>query len=337
MLKYDFFYCKIFFLTVLCYNLNMKEIISLFKIFNRLINPPYDYNFLKSVDETDYPFFIKKLYKYNNGSNLNLKNPKTFNEKIQWLKLYDRTPIKTTLTDKILVRDWIRDKIGDAYLKPLLQVCDCFDKIDFDSLPNSFIIKTNHGCKWHYKIKDKTEFLNNKKLFKVVNNDFDDWLNKQFHLVGGLELQYKNINPRILIEPLLLDECNDVPIEYEIFCTNGVPIFFQQIQYSNPPVCCVWNKKFEIAKIRFNPKYYYVPLQVQNTLIEAIELSKTLSKDFVFVRVDWLLHKNKIFFNEMTFTPHSGYYNFSNENADAYLGSLIDIKPLMKGIKNGTV
>ena len=79
---------------------------------------------------------------------LNLKHPKTLSEKIQWLKIYDTTPLKAQLTDKVSVRDWIKQKISEKYLKPVLQICDNFDAINWDSLPNSFIIKCNHGCKW---------------------------------------------------------------------------------------------------------------------------------------------------------------------------------------------
>ena len=124
----------------------------------------FDYDFMMSLNEKDYPYYLSQAYLVKTGQKLNLRHPKTLNEKIQWLKIYDNKPIKSQLTDKILVRDWVREEIGDEYLKPVLWIGDKFDDIPFDSLPISFIVKCNHGCKWQYIIKNKQEFLNKKDL-----------------------------------------------------------------------------------------------------------------------------------------------------------------------------
>lgn len=109
----------------------------------------YKLSFKKNTDEKDFPAMLKKWYKKRTGKTLNLDNPKTFNEKIQWLKLYDNSPLKTQLADKYLVREWIKEQIGEEYLIPLLGVWDNFDDIDFDKLPNQFVLKANHGCAWN--------------------------------------------------------------------------------------------------------------------------------------------------------------------------------------------
>lgn len=288
--------------------------------------PPYSYDFIMNLKQKDYPKYLKKIFKYNTGYNLNLKNPKSINEKIQWLKLYDSTPLKTQLTDKILVRDWVESKIGKEYLKPLLGVYTRFEDIDFSILPNSFMIKTNHGCKWHYMIKNKDEFINKKELFDYIKLEFTKWLNTNFFAIGGLELQYKNINPKILIEPILLDNPKAYPIENEIYCFNGVPKVFQEIKYTDPPICCVYDETFNILPLRFTRKYIREFKPANETIKQAVELSKCLCREFKFVRIDWLIYRNKLYFNEMTFTPFSGFNEFPREEAKYFLGDMLKLK-----------
>ena len=298
---------------------------------NDIEEPPYSYDFVMNMNEKDYPQYLKKYYKFKMGKNLNLKNPKTFNEKIQWLKLHDTTKLKIELTDKVLVRDWIKKQIGTDYLKPVLQICKNFNEINFEKLPTSFIIKANNGCKWHHIVKNKEKFLNSQKEFNETKNKFDGWMTQSLFGYTGFELQYKSIKPQILIEKLLIDDINDLPIEYEVFCTNGIPFMFQEIKYDFPPTCCVWNRKFEEARIRFNPKYIHKSTEIKESLKEAVDLSKTLSKEFVLVRVDWLVHNEKLYFNEMTFTPFSGFYRFPKEEADLFMGRMINLNTIKKG------
>lgn len=288
--------------------------------------PPYEYELLISLDESEYPKYLKRMFKMNTGENLNLKNPKTFNEKIQWLKLYDATPLKTQLTDKVLVRDWIKEKIGEEYLKPVLQICDNFGQIDFDRLPERFIIKANHGSKWHYKIRDKKELLDNKNLFSYMKNRFNSWLDVSFFPWAGFEMQYKGIIPKVIIEPLLVSEENPFPIEYEIYCFNGEPKIFQKIKYQNTVKYCVYGEDYNIDDICFNGSYIREVEPVDDSLKKAVELSKILSNGFKFVRVDWLLYENKIYFNEMTFTPFSGFYAFPKAEWNLRLGKMLNLK-----------
>ncbi|MBQ8886284.1 MAG: hypothetical protein IJY61_01105 [Candidatus Gastranaerophilales bacterium] len=287
-------------------------------------SPPYDYDFLLNLTPEKYPLYLEKIFYYQMGKKLNLSHPKTFNEKIQWLKLYDNIPLKRNLTDKILVRDWIRKQIGEEYLKPILLVCKTFDEIDFSSLPNKFIIKTNHGSKWNYKIKNKEQFLSEKRLVQMVRDNFNSWLNVSFFPWVGFEMQYKGIEPKILIEELLIDD--EPLIEYEIYCFNGQPQLYQKVIYSHPVECCVYEKDFSISDICFNTGYRKNTEVADSILKEAVELSRTLAKDFKLVRVDWLRHDNKLYFNEMTFTPFSGFFKFSDESHNLRLGKMLDLK-----------
>ena len=154
-------------------------------------------NLLQNNDayETKLKLWWMKIMK----NPLNLDNPKTFNEKIQWLKLYDSTPIKTLLSDKYKVRDYIAKKIGKEYLNTLYEVYDNFEDINFNELPNKFVIKCNHGSEYNIIVRDKFE-LN----LKVVKEKLDKWMNENCALTYGLELHYRDIKPKIIIEKWMM-------------------------------------------------------------------------------------------------------------------------------------
>lgn len=288
--------------------------------------PPYDYDFLINLDEREYPKYLKKMFYNMTGKKLNLKHPKTFNEKIQWLKLYDLTPLKTKLTDKVLVRDWVKEKIGENYLKPVLWIGEKFDDIPFEKLPENFIIKANHGCKWHYIIKNKNEFLNNDVLIKIVKSHFDGWMQQTFFPWAGFEMQYKEITPKILIESLLCDIINEKPEEIEVYCFNGKPKIFQRIKYSYPRIVTVFDENYKNLDLKFMHDYVLEPYNADENIKLAVELSKKLSKDFKLARVDWLINKSQLYFNEITFTPFSGFYKFEDEKWNFKLGNMLDLR-----------
>ena len=234
----------------------------------------FNYDFMMSLKEKDYPKYLCLAYKIKTGQKLNLKHPKTLNEKIQWLKIYDNIPIKAQLTDKVLVRDWVKEKIGEEYLKPVLWIGDNFDDIPFDKLPNSFIIKCNHGCKWQFIIKNKNKFIENKQVYSYVKNHIDGWMKQSFFGWSDFETQYLNIKPQIIIESLLRDNINKSNNEFWVWCVDS------------------------LSYIMKSEKEYHK---------KALELSSILAKDFKFVRVDWIVYKGKLYFGEMTFTPMSGF------------------------------
>ncbi len=303
----------------------IKNIIDKFSDDNSIPNPPYSYDFLFNLKEEDYPKYLKKIFKSQTGKELNLKNPKTFNEKIQWLKLYDVTPLKTRLTDKVLVRDWVKEKIGEKYLKPVLWIGRSFDEIPFAELPEQFIIKANQGCKWHYKIKNKEKFLAEKRLVEIVQNRFNGWIQQSFFPWAGFEMQYKDIIPQILIEPLLIDKDEVYPIEYEIYCFNGKPRLFQKIRYKIPAEFCLYNEKYQEINFSLNSEYIRKSEKADETLIDIVQLSRMLCADFKLVRVDWIKYRDKIYFNEITFTPMSGFFQFDDNKWNNKLGKMITL------------
>ena len=268
---------------------------------------------------------LKDWYFKKTGELLNLDSPQTFNEKIQWLKLYDSTPLKTRLADKYLVRGWIKEKIGEDYLIPLLGVWDKFDDIDFDKLPNQFVLKCNHGCGYNIIVTDKSKLDLNDASLKV-----NKWLNENFAFKHGFELQYSNIPRKIIAEEYIASIDSDAPIDYKFICCDG-----------NPILCWVTNKKIKPHERSFYSlpqwnleKIEYCdggailaknPIEKPILLDKMIQICKTLAKDFPVVRVDLYSVGNKIFFGEMTFTSATGIAKFCPDEWNYILGKAITL------------
>ena len=290
----------------------------------------FNYDFLMSLKEKDYPKYLSIVYFNIMRKKLNLKHPKTLSEKIQWLKIYDATPLKAQLTDKVLVRDWIKEKIGEQYLKPALQVCNNFDEINWDSLPNSFIIKCNHGCKWHAVVKNKNEFLATKKLYDFVKNKINRWLSESFFGYSDFEVQYKYIvDHKIIIEPLLRENLNN-PFKdkgMRVFCFNSQPkiiYYFEGDIASNNRIFSAFDENYKPTDLSFGNDGRYVNKEADEIIKKAVDLSKILAKDFKFVAVDWFIFQDKLYFEEMTFTPYSGF--FFNDKSDIKMGMMLNLK-----------
>ena len=293
-------------------------------------NAYFKYDFIISLKEKDYPKYLSIVYFYKMRKKLNLKHPKTLSEKIQWLKIYDTTPLKAQLTDKVSVRDWVKQKISEKYLKPVLQIFDNFDAINWDSLPNSFIIKCNHGCKWQAVIKNKNEFLDNKKLYSFVKNKISGWLSQSFFGYSDFEVQYKYIiNHKIIIEPLLREDINN-PFKdkgIRVFCFNSQPkiiYYYEGANNSDFRNYSAFDENYKPTDLSFSIDSRYVAKEADEILKKAVDLSKVLAKDFKFVAVDWFIFQDKLYFEEMTFTPYSGF--FFNEESDIKMGKMLNLK-----------
>ncbi len=288
----------------------------------------FDYDFMMNLDEKDYPKYLKQAYYIKMGQKLNLRNPKTLNEKIQWLKIYDNIPLKTTLTDKVLVRDWVKEEIGEEYLKPFLQICSCFDEINFDKLPERFIVKCNHGCKWHFVVRNKQKYLETKPAFSLSKYQITNWLSKTYFGCSDFELQYKNIKPQIIIEPMLVEQNLEIPkTQYQIFCFNGKPKIFQIYNNIEHNVSS-FNENFNNIDLNYSYNYNLIYSDCCENLKQVVKLSEILAKNFKFVRIDWLEYNNKVFFEEMTFTPSSGFIVFFKDHEfwQIKLGKMLSLK-----------
>ena len=278
--------------------------------------------------------YINKLKKfwYNRKKKfLDINNPKTFNEKIQWLKLYDSTPIKTRLTDKYLVREWISEKIGKEYLIPLLGVYDKFEDINFKKLPNKFVIKCNHGSGYNIIVRNKTH-LNLTK----VKSKIEKWMNENFAFKVGLELHYRDIQRKIVIEQYMDDGTGDLR-DYKISCFNGKPefIWIDSDRHSNHKRN-IYDLNWNQLPYKINIKYSTFPSPKKpKSLKKILELASILSRDFVYVRVDFYIINNKIYFGEMTFTSTSGLDEITPKNFERRLASLIIFPKVVYNIDTG--
>ncbi|MBR1942980.1 hypothetical protein IJ843_04525, partial [bacterium] len=211
--------------------------------------------------------------------------------------------------------------------RELDDVSTYFDQIDFNKLPNSFVIKTNHGCKWQYIIKDKEQFLNTPQLFEIVKRKITGWLEQDYCFWGGFEINYRNIEPKLLIEPLLRDDINISAREIEVYCFNGKPKIFVSVRYGNPREISYYDENFNQIDLILHPdgKNVIKNEKADCFIKQTFDLSNQLSKNFNFVRVDWLVFNNKLYFNELTFTPYSGF-NVFDKNKAIYIGSLINLQ-----------
>lgn len=289
----------------------------------------FDYGFMLNLTPREYPKYLEKAYFVQMGKKLNLKHPKTLTEKIQWLKLYDNALEKTNLTDKVLVREWVKDKIGEKYLKPIFQICNSFDEINFENLPEKFMVKCNHGCKWQYIVKNKEEYLKHNFLIPYSKRMVDNWMKQSFYGWSDFELQYKDIKPKILVEKLLSETTDKPPKEFEVWCFNSVPKIFTVIDNKSVNKN-VYDENYNLLdlKFSFSDDNSNSDIKADKLLKEAVLLSQKLANDFKLVRVDWIVYNNQLYFNEMTFTPHSGFIHFPKEceKWNKKLGEMLNLK-----------
>lgn len=280
-----------------------------------------DYDYYRNLSPEKYEEELKLWFVRTVKYPLNLENPKTFDEKLQWLKLYDSTPLKTRLADKYLVREWVKEKIGAQYLIPLLGVWDKFDDIDFDKLPNSFVLKANHGCGWNIIVRDKSKFD-----IEDARKKFAVWMNMNFAFKFGLELQYLNIPPKIIAEEYMENGNNDL-YDYKVFCFNGKAdsIMFLSERQKGLKMAFYdlnWNKL---------PFTYSFPrneddIPKPKNLELLIQLSEKLAEGFAHVRVDfYILNDGSLKFGEMTFTSASGSCKWNPPEQDRIYGDLIKL------------
>lgn len=277
-------------------------------------------NSIKSNRLSDQEF-IQKKYQHLLGTKCNLDNPKTFTEKIQWLKLHDRRDIYTQCADKYAVREYIKKKIGPQYLIPLLFVTDNPKEINKKTIPNiPCIIKTTHDSGGTFLIKNKQN-INIPRLQRELKKR----LSKNFYSLNR-EWEYKNIEPKIIIEQLLKDDSrNDQLNDYKIYCFNGKPKFIQTIfdrgmETKEDWYDTDWNP-INISYFSPNRKNIEKP----KLLTELLTIAKTLAQEFPYVRVDLYISNNQIYFGELTFRPYGGFMRFQPESFDVKLGQYLDL------------
>ncbi|MCD8396884.1 MAG: hypothetical protein LUD12_06855, partial [Lachnospiraceae bacterium] len=281
-------------------------------------------NYYKNLSPDTREIELGAWYESVHGYQMNFKNPSTLNEKIQWLKLYDSTPIKTKLADKYAVRGWVKEKLGEDVLIPMIGIYECYEDIDFAHFPDQFVLKMSHGCGMNQIVTDKNSFSVNASRKK-----FDYWRKVYYGLDERQELHYRDIPHRIIAETYL-EDLSGYLTDYKVYCFNGTPVFIQVIknrfgQSEMSFYDCNWNV------MPFYHSYYNKgdgkdprPEQLE----QMVYMSSQLAEGFSLVRVDWyLIGSKQIYFGEMTFTPASGARHWLPDGYDRILGESIILPP----------
>ncbi|MDU5373483.1 ATP-grasp fold amidoligase family protein [Anaerococcus vaginalis] len=272
--------------------------------------------------------FIEKMFKATMDYPLNLENPKSFNEKLQWLKLYDRNPLYTKLVDKYKVREYISEKIGEDYLIPLLGVWDDPEEIDFDSLPNKFVLKCNHNSGLGMCIcTDKSKID-----IKKVKNELKSGLAQNYYL-NGREWPYKNVSRKIICEKYMTDETGKNLRDYKFYCFDGKPKIvgiYQDRNSDKETTGDFFDMNFEWVNLRFGMPNALNKPQKPQKFQEMIKIAEILSEGMPEVRVDLYISNNKIYFGELTFFDGGGFDKIEPLEWDYKLGSWIKLPKIKK-------
>lgn len=275
--------------------------------------------------------FIEKMFKATMDYPLNLEKPKSFNEKLQWLKLYDRNPLYTKLVDKYKVREYISEKIGEDYLIPLLGVWDDPEEIDFDSLPNKFVLKCNHNSGLGMCIcTDKSKID-----IKKVKNELKSGLAQNYYL-NGREWPYKNVSRKIICEKYMTDETGKNLRDYKFYCFDGKPKIvgiYQDRNSDKETTGDFFDMNFEWVDLKFGMPNALNKPQKPQKFQEMIKIAEILSEGIPEVRVDLYISNNKIYFGELTFFDGGGFDKIEPLEWDYKLGSWIKLPKKM--LSNG--
>lgn len=268
-------------------------------------------------------FFIKVLWKQSIGTKLNLDNPTTFNEKLQWLKLNNRDALLINLVDKNTAKRWVADRIGNEHVIPTLGVYDSVDEINLDALPEQFVLKCNHDCGSVLVCRNKSDFD-----IESAKKKLNDSLRKNYYW-DSREWPYKKIKRCVIAEEFLADANASELCDYKVHCFNGVPKLVL--------VCKDRHSETGLTEDFFTEEWEHLALrrpahpnsketiQRPEQLEEMMSLSRELSKDFPFVRVDWYISNDRLYFGELTFFPASGMSPFVPDSYDNLFGSWLEL------------
>ena len=290
---------------------------------NLLISPPkmlYDIYRFHIISERK---LIKRTFIRELGYIPNLENPKTFNEKIQWLKMKDKNPSYSLYADKFAVRVYIKEMIGKQYLIPMVYHTDNPNNITSENIPDfPCIIKTNHGSSGGIMIRDKSK-TNWKSVRKKLSTSM-----KYNYYYNSKEWQYKNIKPQILVEKLLLDVNSNIPNDYKFHCFNGKVEFIQvDIDRHKTHKRNIYdtNWRFINCQLKFENGD---PIDKPHMLNKMRSLAEKLAANFQYIRVDFYNLGSQVYFGELTFHPGSGFEPFRPIEWDRIFGDKLNLENL---------
>jgi len=264
---------------------------------------------------------IRHQYKAVTGKKLNLDNPKSFNEKIQWLKLHDRNPLYCTMVDKYEVKNYVAGIIGEEYIIPTLGVWDTFDEIDFDSLPQQFVLKCTHDSGGIVIVKDKATMNLASAREKIEKS-----LKNNYYYVGR-EWPYKDVKPRIIAEKYMSDSSESGIDDYKIFNFDGEPAFIEVdydrfVDHKRNLYSIDW--EYINASIQFpNDAKHQISKPV--VLEEMLDVARKLSNGFVHMRTDFYCIDDHVYFGEITLFHGSGFEKFTPEEFGVTMGEYLKL------------
>ena len=265
--------------------------------------------------------YLQMMFYLELGKHLDLENPKSFNEKLQWLKLNDRKDIYTKLVDKYEVKRYIADALGEEYIIPTIGVWDRFEDIDFQQLPEKFVLKCTHDSGGLVICRDKSRLDIEKAKLKLTSS-----LKKNYYY-HGREWPYKNVKPRIIAEPYMADCENEGLTDYKFYCFNGVVRYLYvskgmenhktaQIGFLTP--------EWELAPFGRTDYNMLDELPPKPSFYqEMLKIAEKLSEGMRFARVDLYEISRHVYFSEFTLHPCSGFMPFKPEEYDRILGELL--------------
>lgn len=265
------------------------------------------------------------LFRTKKGYCLNLKNPQTLDEKIQKLKLesYGTDPLVIQCADKYAVREYIKERGCEDILVPLIAAYDKVEDVEWDKLPQAFVMKWNFGCGFNIICPDKS-----KLDIEETRKKMKEWGKNKFWLPFS-EMQYKAIRRKIVVEEYLRPKHGVQPEDYKVYCFNGVPKFVLLCtgREFGRPKFYFFDENWELARINRDskaaPEGFTYPRP--NCLDKLLEAAKTLSEPFKFVRTDFYIVNDKVYFGELTFTPNAGVDSYRLPETDLMFGKMLKL------------
>ncbi len=280
-----------------------------------------NFEYYDKVPVSKYALELQKWYNARTDSQMDISNPKTFNEKIQWLKINDAVIEKSHLSDKWLVKYYIGSVLGEEYLIKTLGVYDCFEDIDFDALPDKFVIKSTHGSGQVILVKDKA-LLD----LDMVKKKTDRWISQTYAFNCGFEMHYYNMIPRIIIEEFVEGVGDDL-YDYKLMCLNGkVKFIWVDTDRHTDHRRSLYDLDWNLLPIKYNYENSDREIPRPERLDELIMISEKLASEFACVRCDfYVLPDGSIKFGELTFTSCSGIDKWMPRSADVEFGKMLDL------------
>lgn len=287
--------------------------------------------FLKKMTFLPSKSYAQYAYEYYTGKKLNLANPIEFNQKIYWYKVFFRPKILNQLVDKYEVRAYVKEKIGEKYLNEFYGVYYKVSEVDFEGLPNEFVIKGVHASSYNLIVKDKSK-LNKRKASKL----FKKWLRTNQYYRTGQEWAYKDVQPKLMVEKMLIENGQTSLTDYKFYCFNGKAKFLEvHLDREEQHKRGFYDLNFEKMPFRYVSLEKSIQKEIAkpSNFDEMKMLSEKLANNFPFVRVDFYSIKGRSIFGEMTFYPSDGRKDFIPNEYNKIIGDYFELPKIPENQK----